>query len=164
MWCLFPQDGVSKVGSLTHFDNYDFSSVWRSMDFWIIKEGHSLTRNWVCRAACRKSEAVRVAFLGEALLCWTFLLRKHSYLSFCKINAFNLRRQCFNSQRHFSYWTFLWQINFKSLEISDMTVFSLSGQFIGLIIPVTRTLAEQGEPVGSHWYLTRAFTRIWLHL
>lgn len=28
-----------------------------------------------------------------------------------------------------------------------MTVFSLSGQFIDLISPITRTLAEQGKPV-----------------
>jgi len=56
--------------------------------------------------------------------------------------------QCSNSQHHFNYWTFLWQIIFKSLEISEMTVFNVSGQLIGLIIAVTSALAGQGEPVG----------------
>lgn len=66
-------------------------------------------------------------------------------MSFCKISAFNLCCQCFKSWHHFNYWTFSWQIIFKSLEISEMTIFYLSGQFIGLISPVIRALAGQGN-------------------
>lgn len=66
-------------------------------------------------------------------------------------SAHTTNGQGFTSQQHFNYWTFLWQLIFKSLEISEMTVFSVSGQFIGLIITVSSTLAGQGEPAGIQW-------------
>lgn len=104
-----------------------------------------------------------IAFTGEALLGWTFLLNKHSYLSSCEINAFNLCCPRFNSWHHFNYWTSPWQIIFQSLKILEMTVFSLSGQFIGLISLITRTSAEQAKPVRIHFpHLTHVY--ILLHL
>lgn len=45
-----------------------------------------------------------------------------------------------------------------------MTVFSLSGQFIGLISPVTRTSAEQDKPVRIHFaHLTHTYISLYLY-